>query len=155
MSEIELELERVRRRSVVWGMRGSSRRRAVGREAGEYIVGRCPRDVVVSTPRSLWEEDRAKVESFAFTLGRRITPAETRDRTRRLAKLCGRVAREVALDQRDRAILRESEAGRAYAAIGQEHGISGQRVRQIVGRERKLAARFRSGSPSSVRPASW
>jgi hypothetical protein len=101
-------------------MRGSSRRRPVGREDGEYIVARCPRDVLVSTPRSLWEEDRANVESVAFTLGRRITPAETRDRTRRLAKLPGRVAREAALDERDRAIVRESEAERTYEAIGQE-----------------------------------
>ncbi|HEY5045199.1 MAG TPA: sigma factor-like helix-turn-helix DNA-binding protein [Solirubrobacteraceae bacterium] len=136
-------------------MRGWSRRRPVGREDGEYIVARCPRDVLVSTPQSLWEEDRANVESFGFTLGRRVTPAETRNRTRRLAKLPGRVAREAALDERDRAIVRESEAERTYEAIGQEHGISDQRVRQIVDRERKLAARFRSGSPLSARPGWW
>jgi hypothetical protein len=137
-------------------MRGSLRRRPVGREDGENVVVRCPRDVFVSTPRSLWEEDRANVESFAFTLGRRITPAETRGRMRRLAKLPGRVAREAALDERDRAILGESEArGRTYKAIGREHGISDQRVRQIVDRERKLAARFRSGSPLIARSGWW
>jgi hypothetical protein len=136
-------------------MRGSSRRRPVGREDGEYIVARCPRDVLVSTPQSLWEEDRANLESFAFTLGRRITSTETRSRTRRLARLPARVAREAALDERDRAILRESEAKRTYKAIGQEHGISDQRVRQIVDRERKLAARFHSGNPSSPRSAWW
>jgi hypothetical protein len=136
-------------------MRGPSRRRPVGREAGEYVVVRCPRDVVVSTPQSLWEEDRAKVESFRFTLGRWVTPAETRDRMRRLAKLPGRVAREAALDERDRRILRESEAKRTYKAIGREHGISDQRVRQIVDRERKLAARLRCGNPSSFRSAWW
>jgi DNA-binding CsgD family transcriptional regulator len=136
-------------------MRGWSRRRPVGREDGEYLVVRCPRDVVVSTPQSLWEEDRAKVESFRRTLGRWIAPAETRSRTRRMAKLPERVAREVALDQRDRTILRESEAGRTYEVIGREHGISCHRVRQIVDRERKLASRLRSGSPSSAWLASW
>ena len=132
-------------------MRGSSRRRPVGREDGEYVVARCPRDVLVSTPQSLWEEDTAHVESLWRTLGRRVTPAETRSRMRRLAELPGRVAREAALDERDRAIFRESEAGRTYGAIGREHGISGQRVRQIVDRERKLVARFRCGSPVSAR----
>jgi DNA-binding CsgD family transcriptional regulator len=140
---------------VLCGMRGWSRRRPVGREDGEYLVARCPRDVLVSTPRSLWEEDRANVEAFRFTLGGRVTPAEARDRMRRLAKLPGRVAREAALDERDRTILRESEAKRTYKAIGREHGISHQRVRQIVDRERKLAARLRCGSPSSVRSAWW
>ncbi len=53
-----------------------------------------------------------------------------------------RLAREAALDERDEAILRESRDQRSYTAIAREHGISGQRVRQIVLRKRSLAAQF-------------
>jgi hypothetical protein len=128
-------------------MRPWVRRRPVGREVGEYIVTRCPRDLVVSTPRSVWAEDRAGAESFGYTLGRRITPAETRRRMRGWLIRSGRLTREAALDERDKAIFRESQAKRSYAAIAHEHGVSGQRVSQIVHRERGLAAQFRSGDP--------
>jgi transposase-like protein len=59
-----------------------------------------------------------------------------------------RWTQEAALDERNEAIFRDSRADlkRSYAAIAREHGISDQRVRQIVHRERGLAAQFRSGT---------
>jgi hypothetical protein len=126
------------------------RRRPVGREVGEYIVMRCPRDLVVSAPRSVWAEDRAGAESFGYTLGRRITPSETRRRMRGWLIRSERWARESTLDVRDEAIFRESQAKRSYATIAHEHGISDERVRQIVHRERVLAAQFPSGNPRTA-----
>lgn len=62
-----------------------------------------------------------------------------------------RLAQEAALEHRDEAIFRESQAERSYTAIAHEHGISYERVRQIVSRERRLAAQFRSGNPLTPR----
>ncbi len=118
------------------------RHQPVGYEEGEYIVMRCPRDLIVSTPQSVWAEDRAKLECFAYTLGRRIAPAQARNLTQVWLSRSERLVQEAALEQRDKAIFRESQAHRSYAAIGREHGITDQRVHQIVHRERRRAAHF-------------
>jgi DNA-binding CsgD family transcriptional regulator len=117
---------------------------AVGREDGEFLLERCPRENDVSTPESLWKED-AHAESLAYTLGKRLTPLEVRRRT--LADsiaLAKRSVREATLDDRQWAILRESEAGRSYEEIGRNRGISRQRVGALVLRARKVAAYLRA-----------
>jgi DNA-binding CsgD family transcriptional regulator len=113
---------------------------AVGREDGEFLLERCPRESDVSTPESLWKEDPL-AESLPYTLGKRVMPLEVRGRT--LADSIApakRSVREATLDDRQWAILRESEAGRSYEEIGRNRGISRQRVGALVLRGRKVAA---------------
>jgi len=125
-------------------MRASARQRVIGREDGDFLVVRCPRDSDVSTPESLWQED-PHAESLAYTLGTRVTPAEIRRRTRAFSIApAERVVRAAALNDRERMILRESEGKRSYAAIGRKHGISRERARQIVKRAEKVAAYLRA-----------
>jgi DNA-binding CsgD family transcriptional regulator len=116
----------------------------IGREDGDFLIVRCPRDSDVSTPESLWQED-PHAESLAYTLGTRVTPAAIRRRTRACSIApVERTIRAATLNDRERAILRESEAERSYAEIGREHDLSRERVRQIVKRAQKIAVYLRA-----------
>jgi hypothetical protein len=103
---------------------------------------RCPRLFIVSTPQSLWEQD-PRADSLAYTLGRPITPADQRRQTRiesvdPVMRAMRSAMRTERVEKRRRTILRERDQKRTYAAIGREHGITRERVRQIILRAREV-----------------
>jgi DNA-binding CsgD family transcriptional regulator len=121
-------------------MRASARTQAVGCDDGKFLIARCPRDWDVSTPQSLWKES-PYAESLAYTLGRWLPPADTHRRTLiHFIAPTKRAMRAIALSDREWTMLREYKAERNYAAIGRKHGLTRERVRQILMRAQKVAA---------------
>jgi hypothetical protein len=72
------------------------------------------------------------VDSLAYTLGCQMTPDAQRKRTR--INAATRAMRSAMVESRRRTILGEREENRTYAAIGREHGITRERVRQMADR---------------------
>lgn len=139
-------------------MKAQAKQRAIGCDDGEFLIERCPCDHAVSTPESLWGED-SYAESLAYTLGRRITPIYTRRHTQRSSIAPARRAALATIPSgRHWRILQEREGKRTLATIGHEHGITRERVRQIVLRARREArptssnARASSGVVDSSNP---
>jgi hypothetical protein len=127
--------------NTVWPSMRSLRDQPVGCEAGQALIMRCPRVLMVSTPQSLWEQDPC-ADSLPCTLGRTITAADERrqiqiesvDPVMRAMRAAMRAERA---ERRRRTLLRERDEKRTYAAIGREHGVTRERARQIVLRARE------------------
>jgi DNA-directed RNA polymerase sigma subunit (sigma70/sigma32) len=130
-------------------MRASAGKRAIGREDGEFLVARCPCGSDVSTPQSFWEDD-PHTNSFAYTRGQRLTPTDIRRRTLNgPIAFALRATRRARLGNRDLTILQERDAGRTYAAIGRKHGITHERVRQLLVRAYKVIEYLDAVQPAS------